>query len=123
MTCDSKYATDATMDKAKRWAVAHTDDAWDAAVSYWRKKGKPAGLQFSQAISDFFNGPQEILCDDLSAENGCNDIGAHVCTDFDKAAGYFTIESFIMILSVSFLFVHLADFSRGNDIQMADGSV
>ncbi|KAJ5573986.1 uncharacterized protein N7459_008413 [Penicillium hispanicum] len=100
VTCDSKYATDATMDKAKRWAGAYTDDAWHAAVSYWRNKGKPAGLQFSQAISDFFNGPQEILCDDLSSENGCNDIGAHVCTDFgNKAAGYFIIESFIMIAS------------------------
>lgn len=108
VTCDSKYATDATMDKAKRWAGAYTDDAWDAAVSYWQKKGKPAGLQFSQAISDFFNGPQEILCEDLSAENGCNDIGAHECTNFgNKAAGYFIIESFIMISSVSFLFVNL----------------
>ena len=76
----------------------NTEDAWTAAINAWNANGGN-GLTFPQAISNFFHGPEQMLCGDTSARDGCS--AYTECTDVNHPGGYFILNSFVSVSDVS----------------------
>ncbi len=97
--CTTPEITDASIDQTKRWNSVDTETAWKAALDDWKKKGS-GGLTFTQEVSNFFNGPEQMLCGSLSARDGC---GSYVqCNNVNHPAGMFILNSFTAISSLNY---------------------
>jgi len=97
--CTTHEITDASIDQTKRWNAVDTESAWKAALEDWKQKGK-SGLTFTQEVSNFFHGPEQMLCGALSARDGC---GSYVqCNNVNHPAGMFILNSFTAISSLNF---------------------
>ena len=65
----------------------------------WTKNGGN-GLTFPQQVSNFFHGPEQMLCALVSAKNGCRDYVQ--CDQVTHPAGMFILNCFVALSSVSF---------------------
>ena len=98
--CTQPEITDASIDQTIRWNSVDTEGAWKAALDDWHTKGSAGGLTFTQAVSNFFHGPEQMLCGDTSARDGCG--GTNVeCSDVNHPGGMFILNSSISLSSVS----------------------
>lgn len=96
-TCTTPEVTDASIDQTIRWNSVDTEGAWKAVIDDWKAKSSN-GLTFTQEVSNFFNGPEQMLCGDISARDGC---GSYViCNNVNHPAGMFILNSFVAISSV-----------------------
>jgi len=57
--CTTPEVTDASIDQTKRWNSVDTEKAWKAALDDWKAKGS-RGLTFTQEVSNFFHGPEQV---------------------------------------------------------------
>ena len=97
-TCTTHEVTDASIDQGKRWNSVDTEGAWTAAVNSW-KSGAGNGLTFTQQISNFFHGPDQMFCGNEGARDGCASYS--VCNNVKAPAGMFILNSFVAVSSVS----------------------
>ena len=97
-TCTTHEVTDASIDQAKRWNSVDTEGAWTAAVNSW-KSGAGNGLTFTQQMSNFFHGPDQMFCGNEGARDGCASYS--VCNNVKAPAGMFILNSFVAVSSVS----------------------
>ena len=89
--------TDASIDQTKRWNSVDSEGSWKAVMDDWKAKSSN-GLTFTQEVSNFFNGPEQMLCGDISARDGC---GSYIiCNNVNHPAGMFILNSFVAISSV-----------------------
>ena len=97
-TCTIPEVTDASIDQTKRWNSVDSEGSWKVVMDDWKARGSN-GLTFTQEVSNFFNGPEQMLCGDISARDGC---GSYViCNNVNHPAGMFILNSFVAISSVS----------------------
>lgn len=97
--CTTHEITDASIDQTKRWNSVDTEAAWKAAMDDWQQK-QGGGLTFTQEVSNFFNGPEQMMCGALSARDGC---GSYVqCNNVNHPAGMFILNSFAAISSLNY---------------------
>ena len=97
-TCTTPAVTDASIDQTKRWNSVDTEGSWKAVMADWKAKSSN-GLTFTQEVSNFFNGPEQMLCGDISARDGC---GSYIiCNNVNHPAGMFILNSFVAVSSVS----------------------
>lgn len=96
--CTQPEITDAAVDPTQRWDSINTEDGWKAAVKSWTSNEK-TGLTFPQQISNFFHGPENMFCGATSARDGCGSYS--LCSDVNHPAGYFILNSFVAVSSVS----------------------
>ena len=93
--CTTPDVTDASIDQDIRWNSVDTEDAWTAAEASWALDDT---LSFPQQISNFFNGPEQMLCGQTSARDGCSsDV---TCNNVNHPAGMFILNSFVAISDV-----------------------
>ncbi len=97
-SCTTPEVTDASTDQSKRWNAVDTEDAWTAAVASWTS-GAGNGLTFTQQISNFFHGPDQMFCGNEGARDGCGSYT--VCNNVKAPAGMFILNSFVAVSSVS----------------------
>jgi len=57
--CTTPEVTDASIDQTQRWNSVDTETAWKAALDDWKAKGS-SGLTFTQEVSNFFHGPEQV---------------------------------------------------------------
>lgn len=96
--CTTTEVTDASINPVLRWDFVNTEDAWTAALANWAKKGNN-GLTFPQEISNFFQGPEQMLCGDTSSRDGC---GSYIkCNNVNHPGGMFILNSFVALSNVS----------------------
>lgn len=92
--------------EALRWSEADVDDAWTAVERYWNEDPASAGLNFVQAVSHFWNGPDGWNCGIVgqdpcgSAPQACGDKN-ETTKDIDAPAGWIILQSFSTIHNVS----------------------
>ncbi len=96
--CATPEVTDASIDQSKRWNAVGTEDAWAAAVKSWTS-GAGNGLAFTQQISNFFHGPEQMFCGNEGARDGCASYS--VCNNVKVPAGMSILNSFVAVSSVS----------------------
>ena len=91
---------------ALRWSEADVSDAWDAVERYWNENPASAGLNFVQAVSHYWNGPESWNCGAVgsdpcdSAPQSCGD-KSKADKDIDTPAGWMILQSFSTIHNVS----------------------
>lgn len=95
--CTQPEIVDASIDPSKRWDSINTEDGWTAAIASWTSN-KNNGLTFTQQISNFFHGPEDMLCGVTSARDGCGSYS--LCSGVNHPAGYFILNSFVAVSSV-----------------------
>ena len=96
--CTTPDITNAALPQDQRWNSVDTEDAWVAAVSSWTSNPSNS-LSFPQQISNFFNGPEQMLCGQTSARDGCSsDV---ICNNVNHPGGMFILNSFVAISDVS----------------------
>jgi hypothetical protein len=100
--CTDPGITNAAIDPKLRWNSENATSAWIAAIANWRANPFLGGFRFSQQVSNFFNGPEDMLCGLTADKNGC-DMTVQ-CGDVNHPAGYFILNSFAQIDRVSFSF-------------------
>ena len=64
----------------------------------WKAHGGN-GLTFPQQVSNFFHGPEQMLCADTSARDGCSSYVE--CDNVNHPAGMFILNSFVAMSNVS----------------------
>ena len=97
--CTNPDIADASIAPNERWDAVDTSDAWNAAVDSWTSRASSKGLTFPQQISNFFNGPDQMLCGDTSARDGCSsDV---TCDNVKYPAGMFILNSMVSVSDVS----------------------
>lgn len=90
---------------ALRWSEADVSDAWDAVERYWNENPASAGLNFVQAVSHYWNGPESWNCGAVgsdpcdSAPQSCGD-KSKADKDIDTPAGWMILQSFSTIHNV-----------------------
>lgn len=97
-TCTDPGVLDPSMDQSKRWDLVNTEDAWNAAIAKW-KSNHGNGLSFTQAISAFFTGPEQMQCGSTSARDGCSSYVE--CKNINYPGGMYILNSFVSISDVS----------------------
>ena len=100
-TCSDAGVTNAAMDQTTRWNDEDTDSAWAAAVQDWTNNGLPGGLTFSESISNFFHGPEQLTCGMTDDHNGCDSPILCIQPPAGYVGGYFIINSFVAVNNVS----------------------
>ena len=98
--CTSPLVTDARNDPELRWKSVDTTDAWNAAVANATDSlasNNNGYLSFPELISNFFNGPEGMNCEQLDARSTC---GSFILCNA-PAASYMIINSMISISNVS----------------------
>lgn len=105
LSCKANAANNITMPPQQVWADLQCDNAWTAAIRNWEQQAPrwdKANIQFSEAVSSYFGGPQGIKCDDLSNQNACggNNAGSLSCNQFNSPAGWQIMRSFENVESV-----------------------
>ncbi len=91
---------------ALRWSEADVSDAWEAVERYWNENPASAGLNFVQAVSHYWNGPESWNCGAVgsdpcdSAPQSCGD-KSKADKDIDTPAGWMILQSFSTIHNVS----------------------
>ena len=95
--CTTPDITNAALPQDQRWNSVDTEDAWVAAVQSWTSNPSNS-LTFPQQISNFFNGPEQMLCGQTSARDGCSsDV---ICNNVNHPGGMFILNSFVAISDV-----------------------
>ncbi|KAJ3546860.1 hypothetical protein NM208_g1796 [Fusarium decemcellulare] len=102
-----------------RWKAVDAGDAWTAVIDGW-KANITAGREqkhFSNNVSNFFHGPQDMFCETFSDEgSGCEDLNLQ-CHSVSAPAGYFILHSFENIFAMhSNIWNAVGDAVRDNDI-------
>ena len=93
--CNTPAATDASLNQTERWDDVDTPDAWSNAIDSWNNKPSSNSLSFSQQIANYLHGPEQMLCDQLSARDGCaSDVA---CKTVGHPANAFILNSFVAI--------------------------
>ncbi|KAH7129386.1 hypothetical protein B0J13DRAFT_645277 [Dactylonectria estremocensis] len=94
--CNNEGVTDHIKYAPDRWAAVDADGAWVSVLKGWQLN-LTAGRQekhFSNNVSNFFNGPQDMFCEIFSDEgSGCEDLHLQ-CNSVNYPAGYFILHSF-----------------------------
>ena len=99
--CTTPDVTNAATNPQQRWDSVDTEDAWTAAVNSWTSNTANP-LTFPQQISNFFHGPDQMLCGQTTARDGC---GSDVeCSDVDHPAGFFILNSLVAISDLNYNF-------------------
>ncbi|KAF4986951.1 hypothetical protein FDECE_15682 [Fusarium decemcellulare] len=119
VNCDSEGVTDHTKYGSDRWKAVDAGDAWTAVIDGW-KANITAGREqkhFSNNVSNFFHGPQDMFCETFSDEgSGCEDLNLQ-CHSVSAPAGYFILHSFENIFAMhSNIWNAVGDAVRDNDI-------
>ena len=97
--CTNPDIADASIAPNERWDAVDTSTAWTAAVDSWTSRPSTNGLTFPQQISNYFNGPDQMLCGDTSARDGCSsDV---TCDNVKYPAGMFILNSMVSVSDVS----------------------
>ncbi|KAG8530286.1 uncharacterized protein KY384_004788 [Bacidia gigantensis] len=101
LKCTIPAVTDATQNPSIRWKGVDADDAWKAALEYASTTANPAQLSFSQLISQFFHGPDNMHCELPNARDTC--ATAVLCKDppAGYAAGFLILNSFVEISNLT----------------------
>ncbi|KAF4451151.1 hypothetical protein F53441_5850 [Fusarium austroafricanum] len=120
INCQSDGVTDHTQYGPDRWKKVDASDAWNAVIDGWKYNISEAHREakhFSNNVSNFFHGPQDMFCETFSDEgSGCKDLHMQ-CTDASAPAGYFILHSFENIFSMhSNIWNAVGDAVRDNDI-------
>lgn len=87
-----------------RWDQLCTDDAWNAAMDYYRKNKASDKQSYPRMISNFFHGPPNMDCDVLAGENGCHDFRNCIQGNGTGPAATFILNGFV---SMSNTFLNL----------------
>ncbi|KAF4983927.1 hypothetical protein FDECE_17192 [Fusarium decemcellulare] len=119
ITCSHPSVEDHTIYAPQRWRDVGGDGAWVAVLEGWQYNltiGRPL-KDFSNNVSNFFHGPQDMYCENFSREgNRCNgiELGCH-STNFP--AGYFILMSISNVFSsTSNMWLAITDAVNNNDI-------
>ena len=97
--CTKPDIADSSIAPNERWDAVDTTDAWIAAADSWTSRASTNGLTFPQQISTFFNGPDQMLCGDTSARDGCS--SAVTCDNVKYPAGMFILNLIVSVSDVS----------------------
>ncbi|KAM0796585.1 hypothetical protein BDR22DRAFT_825040 [Usnea florida] len=108
--CTTPDVTDAAINPSDRWKSVDTEDAWTAAVASWTSSPNNP-LTFPQQISNFFHGPDQMLCGQTTARDGCSsDVE---CSDVNHPAGFFILNSLVSISDLNYNFYEGIDNANG----------
>ena len=108
--CTTPDVTNAAINPSDRWKSVDTEDAWTAAVASWTSNPNNP-LTFPQQISNFFHGPDQMLCGQTTARDGCSsDVE---CSDVDHPAGFFILNSLVSISDLNYNFYQGIDNANG----------
>ncbi|CAF9932295.1 MAG: hypothetical protein HETSPECPRED_008325 [Heterodermia speciosa] len=98
--CTNPDIADASIAPNERWDAVDTSTAWTAAVDSWTSRPSTNGLTFPQQISNYFNGPDQMLCGDTSARDGCSsDV---TCDNVKYPAGMFILNSMVSVSDLNY---------------------
>ncbi|KAF5555449.1 hypothetical protein FPHYL_8238 [Fusarium phyllophilum] len=110
---------DHTLYGPDRWKNVDAGDAWSAVIEGWKMNitGGREQKHFSNNVSNFFHGPQDMFCETFSDEgSGCEDLNLQ-CHSTSVPAGYFILHSFENIFAMhSNIWNAVGDAVRDNDI-------
>jgi hypothetical protein len=80
--CSQTDISNAAAQPQARWEAADVANAWNAAIESWNSSS--TSLPFAAAISAFFNGPENLDCQDISSTACSNTI---TCSQVNHPAG------------------------------------
>ncbi|KND87760.1 Killer toxin subunits alpha/beta [Tolypocladium ophioglossoides CBS 100239] len=104
--CESSGANATYPNSKWRWDEVCSDEAWNAAISYYKRNKATDPESFSRMISDFFHGPSSMDCGVLADENGCNAYQLCIQGNGTGPAATFILNGFV---TMSNMFVNLYD--------------
>ncbi|KAK9364399.1 hypothetical protein V1509DRAFT_78068 [Lipomyces kononenkoae] len=93
-TCTNPVIVNASIDPGTRWNGVDCEGEWTEAIASYQA-GDGGSLIFSEAISNYFHGPEGMACGVTSDNNGCNSYSE--CTDTSVPAGYLILNSFVTL--------------------------
>ena len=101
--CTDKGVIDASDDAAFRWNQVLAPAAWKAVVRGWKqnKTDPDYDFPFAASVSNFFNEKENMRCEKLNENNGCDQ--EMKCSEDGESgpASYFIMNSFVQINNVS----------------------
>ncbi|KAM0330967.1 hypothetical protein ACHAQA_003924 [Verticillium albo-atrum] len=108
VTCTNRYIeSHVDFTSRERWLGIDVPGAWASVIEYWqcRLANNQPRSQFSNVVSDFFNGPQGMHCDQwMDSGNGCRNLGLVCGSTQAGPAGYFILHSFSKIYDLQYNF-------------------
>ncbi|KAG5749535.1 hypothetical protein H9Q69_003283 [Fusarium xylarioides] len=117
--CEADGVKDHTLYGPDPWKNVDAGDAWSAVIEGWKMNitGGREQKHFSNNVSNFFHGPQDMFCETFSDEgSGCEDLNLQ-CHSTSVPAGYFILHSFENIFAMhSNIWNAVGDAVRDNDI-------
>ncbi|KAH8649335.1 hypothetical protein BX600DRAFT_388677 [Xylariales sp. PMI_506] len=71
--CDDQSVEDIKdLTPEERWSMMDGADAWSDVLSVWTQYDQPAGMLFTQSVSNTIHGPEQANCGTLLDTNNCD---------------------------------------------------
>lgn len=104
--CSDDVVGDPHGDPGLRWSEAGTDRAWDAVSRFWHEDPTSRGLNFVQAVSHYWHGPEQWDCGKMGSDpcgagpGSCGDKTGR--GDTTTPAAWLILQSFTTIHNVRY---------------------
>jgi hypothetical protein len=82
VSCSQTDISNAAAQPQARWEAADVANAWNAAIESWNSSS--TSLPFAASISAFFNGPENLDCQDIGSMACSNTV---TCSQVNHPAG------------------------------------
>ncbi|PNY27079.1 Killer toxin subunits alpha/beta [Tolypocladium capitatum] len=96
-TCDDSGANSTSVNSSWRWHELCSDEAWNAAINYYKKRKDSDSQGFPRIISNFFHGPPSMDCDILAEQNGCRSFSSCIQGKDTGPAATFILDGFVSL--------------------------